>query len=369
MSVEVGGTVLDSDRLSVRNQSDPVETAENGQSRFSENPDYSEIPFTDKLEAVRATVEEGDTRTLETVEEAVDAFEDYLIAKENANLVMREKNEGDLLVLPHNHRWTAAYRKMTYAKLKAAEDYIKDEYGNEAPTTLLTLTAPHKDENGDYRAFADVLDDIKAGWDKARRVIRRETDGIKTSTLTVFEPHGDGYPHLHVLVFGVARPSMGEKIQDYWTERYVEGASKKAQDVNVKRGRSAQIGSPAQYVMKYLSKTLIREGEETGTAKESVPTIEGYRQFSALLWATGARHYTMSEDMSQAVKEAEPDNETVGDWEYVGTASGLEEGLYSGEEAEKLEKYMANSRNQTHPPRSSDYIQRRVPPDRGGVTT
>ena len=360
MSADTG--VLDSDRLSVRSPSQPGERSENGQSRFSETPVYSEIPFTDDLESVRATVEEGDTRTLSTVAEAVEAFEDYLRAKENSVLVMRETVEEDLLVIPHNHRWTHQYRKMTYARLKAAEDYVREAFGEEVPTTLLTLTAPHKDESGEYRAFADVLDDLKAGWDKARRVIRRETEGVKTEILTVYEPHSSGYPHLHVLVFGTARPSMGEKVQDYWTDRYVSGASKSAQDVSIKQGRAAQIESPAAYVMKYLSKTLIREEEASSTAEEAMPTIEGYREFSAMLWATGARHYTMTEGLSEAVKEAAPDDKVSGDWEFVGTASGLDVGLYEGEKAEDLEKYLAGSPNQSHRPRRGARAQQGLPP-------
>jgi len=302
-------------------------------------------------EGLRATVEQDDTRTLNTVEEGVEAFEDYLDAKENQMLVMEEEESGDHLVVPHEHRWSADYRRRTYARLKATERHVTDKWGETVPTTMLTLTAPHKDASGDYRAFTSVLSDIKEGWDKARDVIGRETEGVETEYLAVFEPHATGYPHLHVLVFGVARPSLGEKVADYWVDRYVEGASRDAQDVTVKRGRSLQLESPAAYLMKYLSKSLARGESEGATDRESLPSIAGYRGFSALMWATGKRTYSMSEGLSEAVAESAPESEPAeGTWQYVGTVSGVEAGLYSGEEAEKLAKYLAGSANQRRPP-------------------
>lgn len=300
---------------------------------------------------LRATVAEGDTRSLDTVGEAVESFEDYLVEKENQVLIMEEEESGDKLVLPHEHRWTVDYRRRTYARLKAVERRVRDVWGERVPTTMLTLTAPHKDGGGEYRPFVSVLEDLKDGWDKARRVIRRETEGVKTEFLAVYEPHDSGYPHLHVIIFGVARESLGEKVKEYWVDRYVDGASLDAQDVTVRRGRSLDLEHPAAYIMKYLAKTLIREGEGEATAIESLPSVRGYMEFSALLWATGSRMYSMSEGLSKAVKESAPESETVGgEWVFVGVASGIETGMYRGELGEELGKYLTGSVNQQRPP-------------------
>ena len=327
-----------------------VSSGETGRDlELGDEVELREVPIDE--DGVRATVEKDDTRTLNSVGEAVEAWEEYLDAKENQMLVMEEEESGDHLVVPHEHRWSADYRRRTYARLKAAERHVTGKWGETVPTTMLTLTAPHKDASGDYRAFTSVLSDIKEGWNKARDVIDRETEGVETEYLAVFEPHATGYPHLHVLVFGVARPSLGEKVADYWVNRYVEGASRKAQDVTVKRGRSLQLESPAAYLMKYLSKSLAREGSEGATDRQSLPSIAGYRGFSALMWATGKRTYSMSEGLSEAVAESAPESEEAeGTWKYIGTVSGVEAGLYTGEEAERLGKYLAGSANQRSPP-------------------
>ncbi len=324
--------------------------------------DRPDIPFSaDPDDPLRLTVEEDDTRKLETVGDAVDGFEDYLRAKENQVLVFEEqldsdddRDQGNMLVLPHQHRWSADYRCRTYARLKAAERFVHRKWGERVPTTLLTLTAPHNGENGNPRSLEAVLSDIKDGWDKARRVIDRETEGVDTEYLAVYEPHGSGYPHLHVVLFGVARPSIGQKVQRYWVDRYVEGASEEAQSCEVSRGRGVDLSQPASYVMKYLSKSLARDGEGEQTALEAMPSVHGYVEFSALMLATGCRTYSMSAGLSKAVKESEPGGDSSSDreWELLGTACGLDTGLYVGDEAEQLGKYLAGSRNQQRPPRA-----------------
>ena len=71
-----------------------------------------------------------------------------------------------------------------------------------------------------------------------------------------------------------------------------------------------------------------------------------------MMWATGKRTYSMSEGLSEAVAESAPESEGAdGTWKYVGTVSGVEAGLYTGEEAERLGKYLAGSANQRTPPR------------------
>ena len=321
----------------------------------------SGAPLSDS-KTLQVTVDEGDTRTPDTMGETVEAWEDYLRAKEGQVLCMEDQVHGDMLVVPHSHRWDGQYRKKTYAKLKAAEEHVQRTWGNSCPTTLITLTAPHTDDTGDYRGMVEVLEEIKDAWDKARRVIRRETEGVKTEYLAVWEPHASGYPHLHVIVFGVARPSLGEKVVDYWLDRYVEGASRSAQSVDIRQGRSLQLENPAAYLMKYLSKSLGREGagEDTDVV-DALPSIDGYKEFSALMWATDKRTYSMSEGLSAAVKEAAPDGDEEDwdsdkerDWEFVDAVSGIEPGFYEGGTAEKLRKWLRGSPNQRTPPSAAE---------------
>ena len=65
-------------------------------------------PFSEDFNnPLRQTIETDDTRNLKTVRDAKTAFRDYLKAKENQVLVFEDQIEGDMMVLPHEHRWSA----------------------------------------------------------------------------------------------------------------------------------------------------------------------------------------------------------------------------------------------------------------------
>lgn len=358
--------VLDPHRLSVRSQSHLPETAENGDIELSPVTGSSEIPLVSSNESLRVTIREGETRYLDNSQEAIEAHSDYLDEKEDANLVLQDVATGDLLVIPHNHRWRANYREMVYAKIKSAERFLKARHGDLVPSTMMTLTAPHKFPDGSQRPLCDVLDDLKQSWNLLRRVIRRETEGIKIEMLTVYEPHKTGYPHLHVAIFGIRSPKLGEKIIDTWADRYVDGASKAAQNCSIRSDRETQIENPAAYLMKYLTKTLIRTSEAHSPANESMPSLRGYRRFAALFWATGSRMWSVTEGLSEAMTaDAPSSSKSESDWVFLGTASGLDTGLYSGDEAADLHAYIRGSRNQIFPPTKRETRNSRIPPPTG----
>ena len=316
-------------RLSVRSpKSRPSEPV----SPFREKLDYEQLPLTGETE-FRGIEPGEDAYRIETVADAIDCFNAYLDAKENANLILEDLESGDVCVLPYNHRWTAEYRKMLYAKLKAAERGLTEIYGaGPTPATLFTLTAHQTDERGQPRPPGRVLDDLMDGWDKFRYALDRATGAARTEYIKVVEPHKSGYPHLHVAVFGVANPSLQDKVQDLWVEKYgVGGADAHKEAVEVARGRTAQLSNPAQYLMKYLSETAVRaDGEKPG--------IEGFEALSALLLVTGRRQYSTSEGLSQAMQR--PGKTVSGRWRFVGVGYGLEPGRYGGKTAGQIVRHL-----------------------------
>jgi len=87
---------LDHARLSVCKEVEPTQTPKNRQTGFGgDRPDYENLEF-NSGEPIRATVEKDDTRKLKTCADAVDAFEDYLDAKEDQVLVLEDQLNGDV---------------------------------------------------------------------------------------------------------------------------------------------------------------------------------------------------------------------------------------------------------------------------------
>lgn len=302
-------------------------------STFARNLEFSSLPISSDTPEFRS-IGEGETARIETVMDGIDAFNDYLDNKENASLVLGDQETGDVRVLPYNHRWTAEYRKMLYAKLKDAERALDRIFGaGPTPTTLMTLTARQTDEKGNPRPPIDVLEDLMDGWDDFRKAVRRALpDWVRTEYLKVVEPHESGYPHLHVVIFGIATPTLQEKIDDLWVDKYgIGGADAHENAVELARGRTAQLQNPAQYLMKYLSKTAVREDGEK-------PTIRGFEAFSAVLLVTGRRQYSVSEGLSEAMRRESI--ESKGEWMFLGVGYGLEPGWYDGREAEEIAAHM-----------------------------
>jgi len=104
----------------------------------------------------------------------------------------------------------------------------------------------------------------------------------------------------------------------------------------------------------------VRSSERDTAAIESLPTVHGYREFSALLWATNCRSYSMSAGLSAAVSSSAPSPSTssrIRDWVLLGTASGIDPGMYEGRLARDLAQYLRRSPNQRRPPPDA------LPPD------
>lgn len=273
------------------------------------------------------SVAEGESRRLETVADAIAALDEYVDNKDGAAIVLQELEGDRLLVLPYNHRWTGAYRSMLYAKLKAAERGLDRVYPSGAiPTTLLTLTVDPTDDGGRPRPPVDVLETLLENWDRFRKAVDRAIpDEYRTEYIRVIEPHGSGYPHLHLVIFGAALPSLQESVDRLWVDRYGAGGEAAHREaVTVSRGRSAQLQEPASYVMKYLGKTTVREDG-------SEPTVDGWKAFSALLWATGRRQYSTSQYLSESMSRTVRDGPV--EWEMVGVDHELEPGMYGGDVA------------------------------------
>lgn len=344
--VAVSGTVqselpLGTPRLTVRDGAGPSSA---GLSPFAQSLDYEKLPLTGGVEWRNVSADKS--RRIETVADATDAHAEYVEEKKNAVLVLEEQNSGDVRVLPYAHRWTQEYRDMVYAKLKDAEAHLSSTFGEgPIPTTMVTLTVNPRDEQGNPRPLGAVLDDLLDGWGKFRRVIRRATEGWKTEVFRIVEPQQSGYPHIHAMIFGVAKPSLQKKVRELWVEKYgVGGQMAHEQAVEVMHGRAAQVTNPAAYLMKYLSKTVVRSNGEQ-------QQVDGFAAFAALLWVTGKRQYSMTQGLSAAMKSPGGGLGDSQEWRFVGVGHGFKPGGYSGDVARDLIAHM--TRHVWRPPPSS----------------
>lgn len=331
-------SVLDPHRLSVR--------ANDGAQPNGPKTGDSDGPWVDIRDVAMSedtafrAVEEGDTRPIHTVGDAMDRLDEYAALRDGQMLTLERTDGSDTEVLniPYSHRWTPEYRKMTYSKLKSAEEYLIKRWGDPVPTTMLTLTVGQTDSDGNALPWEVVLNRLLDSWDTFRKALDRAMpDFIDYEYLRMVEPHKSGYPHIHVAIFGAALPGLESVVEKLWVGKYGAGESW-AQSVDAKTGRSAQqLESPAAYVMKYLSKTTVRKD---GEHHDDGP----FKAFAAGLWVTGKRQLSMSEGLSEAAASDYESEETDEKWRFVGISDGLRAGKFGGKTAEAILDRMQSDR-------------------------
>ncbi|OIB58184.1 replication protein [Natrialba sp. SSL1] len=113
--------------------------------------------------------------------------------------------DGDEIRAPMENSHQPGYGDKYYAKLKALERQIVDEY-QELYTAMLTFTGSMRNDNGGWRCPADHLREVIDTWrpDEGRGVyheLRDVLSGKNWEYALVVEKHGNGYGHVHVAVF------------------------------------------------------------------------------------------------------------------------------------------------------------------------
>jgi len=167
---------------------------------------------------------------------------------------------------------------------------------------FLTLTAPSRFHSAHKRGGMsskfegatprDVVDYLNRVWARVRSAWQKK--GIKTFGFRVAEPHHDGTPHYHFLLFFNAQDSKAayeifkeKALQDTPDEA---GARENRCDI---RGIDPSKGSAAAYIAKYVSKNLNGSGvgldhegecfgEDGAIAARAWASLWGIRQFQAI---------------------------------------------------------------------------------------
>lgn len=217
-----------------------------------------------------------------------------------ASLVAVNQTTGEMLPMdeiaaqslsnPQNRRMAMM------ARIKGIEDHEKSK-GNIA--LFLTITCPGRmharhvtgapNERYDGTGPRQAQAYLNRVWRRAKRKLDHE--GVSLSGLRVVEPHHDGCPHWHVLVF--VKPEQAQTLIQVM-HAYALCDSPNEPGASEHRFKAERIdparGSAVGYVAKYVSKSIDGEGvgtdDETGApGKDAAPRIVawahawGIRQF------------------------------------------------------------------------------------------
>jgi hypothetical protein len=198
-----------------------------------------------------------------------------------------EKN-GETVRTRLENSYQPEYGKRYYAKLKDLERGIEREYEG-LTTAMLTLTASHENANGNPRCPADHMRSIAEGWNAARKQLHQVLSDRTWEYARVWEPHADGYGHLHIAVFVEEADDelMAERFRPVM-ESHVRSCDSAGWDAHRPGSNAVSVNDDVNNLGSYISEYIGIFGDETLER----PITE--QMFYAVTWATGTRRVDFS---------------------------------------------------------------------------
>lgn len=199
--------------------------------------------------------------------------------------------EGQTVRTELENSYMPKYGKRYYAKLKDFERGVSREFEG-MTTVMLTLTASHQNAEGSPRCPADHMRDIMEGYDAARKQLHQALSGRNWEYARVWEPHADGYGHLHIAVFvedDGDRDLRAEQFEPVMRS-HVENCKPAGSEAHAVDGDDAavSVNDDVENLGSYVSEYIGIFGDETLER----PITE--QMFYATCWATNTRRVDFS---------------------------------------------------------------------------
>lgn len=171
-------------------------------------------------------------------------------------------------------------------------DVIAKDCGDEA--TFITVTCPsrmHKWTDRGHEVAPNTKFDgttpgeaqayLSGQWARCRAALKRA--GVEVYGFRVAEPHHDGCPHWHLLLFHA--PAVAGKLREVMLRYFLENDSPTERGAAEHRVKFERIdrtkGSAAAYLAKYIAKNI--DGYQVGTDLYGAPAVESSQRVDA--WA------------------------------------------------------------------------------------
>jgi hypothetical protein len=229
------------------------------------------------------------------VEEWRDWYHGYL-----GSHIEFENSEGEIARTELENSYMPKYGKRYYAKLKDFERGVQREFDG-MTTVMLTFTASHRNAEGGWRCPADHMRDIMEGYDAARKQLHHALSGRKWEYARVWEPHADGYGHLHMAVFveDAGRADLRAEQFEPVMRSHVENCGPAGWDAHRPDGEAVSVNDNVENLGSYVSEYIGIFGDETLNR----PMKE--QMFYAICWATNTRRVDFSNGAQEVMNRAQ----------------------------------------------------------------
>jgi hypothetical protein len=216
-----------------------------------------------------------------------------------------EGPEGQTVRTQLENSYQPEYGKRYYAKLKDFERGVAREFDG-MTTAMLTLTGSHRNADGGWRCPADHMRDIMEGYDAARKQLHQVLSGRNWEYARVWEPHADGYGHLHIAVFVEDNDNGDLVAQDFAPvmRSHVENCGPAGSKAHDPAGDSVSVRDDVENLGSYVSEYIGIFGDEVLNR----PLTE--QMFYAVTWATNTRRVDFSNGAQELMSKEQFRRET-----------------------------------------------------------
>jgi len=207
------------------------------------------------------------------IQKLIAEWRDWIEFTDNRVLVFRSvENDKQVMVLDWMHRWKKGYIRNVRKRFKVIAD-LCESYN----FIHIVLTVGRFGDIGYHMRL------LKRGWKLLHDLLIKRYG--KFAYIAVLEPHRDGYPHLHILIFCDFYLIKQEELSNYVESKGI------GRICFIKRYWSNRYGrKPIYYLTKYLGKYYDRSNWS-----------DGFMVFSSYLWKTRTRSIMFSRGFGKIV--------------------------------------------------------------------
>ena len=242
-------------------------------------------------------------------------FIEYLERTADMNIKAIGKHNETGEKLEHDfgypHRFTEDYMRLRYRKL-----YVLDEWFEEnkhLPISFISFTIKHN-----YKSKYEFhIDDHRQSWfrggfeklQEGKRLLMKHirTMHPKPQYIMICEPHVDGFPHYHMIMFVHFEEKEIIKLKSLW-EKYDMGSIDHG--LNIEEKPNLNLNGLRNYLMKYMLKSLPTYKSKYGGTSWN----KNQMLFNAVTWKYHFRTWFASNELSHIMRKLPPRDEPNITW-------------------------------------------------------
>lgn len=267
--------------------------------------DISDIPLTVRGQSLldEARYDNGKPKT---VGDTLSAFQSYLRSQRSREMRLENGNWST------SNRFVDRYSKSRYGKVAGADRQLQRDFGDLHCVTL-TLSAPPKDDNGEYRPPADYLSDLLSSKQSVSDAISyklRESIGVKFAQHWILSPNRDCRVSLRngLWVNGTVERADFESAIDKHLKHCPQVSESDEQFVSVEIWEpsiTSSSGQSGRALNGDFNTDLLESQTEDLVGWDGILNAERYvRRFGAILWATRRRQIGSNETFQEFVQRS-----------------------------------------------------------------